>query len=49
MFCKNYNSSNTTFTPNDGEISIIVKIIFVVPVAVIALGVTVWIIRKNKK
>ena len=27
----------------------IVKIIFVVPVAVIALGVIVWIIRKNKK
>lgn len=46
---KNYNSSNTTFTPTDGEISLIVKIIFVVPVAVIALGVIVWIIRKNKK
>ena len=46
---KNYTSSNTTFTPTDGEISIIVKIIFVVPVVVIALGVIVWIIRKNKK
>jgi len=46
---KNYTSTNTTFTPTDGEISIIVKIIFVLPVAVIALGVIVWIIRKNKK
>ena len=46
---KNYTSTNTTFTPTDGEISLIVKIIFVVPVAVIALGIIVWIIRKNKK
>lgn len=46
---KNYTSSSTTFTPTDGEISIIVKIIFVVPVAIIALGVIIWIIRKNKK
>ena len=46
---KNYTSTNTTFTPTDGEISLIVKIIFVVPVAVIALGIIIWIFRKNKK
>ena len=46
---KNYTSSDTSFTATDGEISIIVKIIFVVPVAIIALGIIVWIIRKNKK
>lgn len=46
---KNYTSTNITFTPTDGEISTIVKIIFVVPVAIIALGIIVWIIRKNKK
>ena len=46
---RDYADSQTTFTPTDGEISIIVKIIFVVPVAIIALGIIVWIIRKNKK
>lgn len=46
---KKIASSNTTFTPTDGEISTIVKIIFMVPVVVIALGIVVWIIRKNKK
>lgn len=46
---KNYVESQTSFTPTDGEISIIIKIIFIVPVAIIALGIIVWIIRKNKK
>ena len=46
---KNYSESQTSFTPTDGEKNIIVKIIFVVPVAIIALGIIVWIIRKNKK
>lgn len=46
---KSYLDKSTTFTPTDGEISVIVKIIFVVPVAIIALGIIVWIIRKNKK
>ena len=46
---KNQTSSNVTFTATEGEQDIILKLIFVVPVAIIALGIIVWIIRRNKK
>ncbi|MCI9062848.1 Gldg family protein [Romboutsia sp.] len=46
---RDYADAQTTFTATDGQTNIIVKIIFVVPVAIIALGIIVWIIRKNKK
>ena len=46
---KNQTSSNVTFTATEGEQDLILKIIFVVPVAIIALGIIVWIIRRNKK
>ncbi len=46
---RDYSDSETDFTPTDGEVNIIIKIIFIVPVAIIALGIIVWIVRKNKK
>lgn len=46
---KSYLDKSTTFSATDGEKNTIIKIIFVVPVAIIALGIIVWIIRKNKK
>ena len=46
---RDYSDAQTTFTPTDGQKDIIVKIIFVVPVAIIALGIIVWIVRKNRK
>ena len=46
---RDYNDAQTTFTPTDGEKNIIIKIIFIVPVVIIALGIIIWIVRKNKK
>ena len=46
---KNYANTATTFSATEGQINMIIKIIFIVPVAIIAAGIIVWIIRKNKK
>ena len=46
---KNYVNTSMMFNATEGQINIIVKIIFIVPVAIIVAGIIVWIIRKNKK
>lgn len=46
---KSYSDSVTSFTPTDGEKSTIMKIIFIVPIAIMLLGLIIWIRRKNKK
>lgn len=46
---KSYSDSVTSFTPTDKEKTNILIIIFVVPVAIIVLGIIIWIIRKRRK
>ena len=43
------HTSQSDFTPTDGQKSIILKIIFIVPLAIIILGIIVWQIRRRKK
>ena len=45
---KSYSDSETSFTPTEGEKSTIMKVIFIVPVAVMGIGLIVWIKRKNR-
>ena len=42
---KSYSDSQTTFTPTQKQISIILFIIFTVPFVIIAIGIIVWIYR----
>ena len=45
---KSYTDSETSFTANEQEKIIIITIIFAVPVAIIIIGIIVWIIRKRR-
>ena len=45
---KSYTDSETEFTPTDEQAGIIMAIIFVVPIAIILLGIVVWQIRKRR-
>lgn len=45
---KDYTKSSD-FTPTDGQKLIIVRIIFIVPIAIILLGFIVWQVRRRKK
>ncbi len=45
---KSYSDSQTTFTPSERAKTIIMIIIFVVPVLVIVAGIIVWVIRKRR-
>lgn len=45
---KSYSDSVTSFTPTDKEKSVIMAIVFIVPIAVIFLGIVVWIIRRRR-
>ena len=42
-------SSGVTFTATDGQKEIIKRIIFIVPIAIIVLGIIVWQVRRRKK
>ena len=45
---KDYTKSSD-FTPTDGQKLTIVRIIFIVPIAIILLGFIVWQVRRRKK
>ena len=42
-------SGTSSYTATDGQRALIMKIIFIVPIAIIALGIVVWQIRRRKK
>lgn len=46
---KSYSDSQTTFNPTDGDKALIMKIIFIVPVVIIAVGIIVWVLRKRRQ
>ena len=45
---KDYNNVSS-FTATDGQKSLIMKVIFIVPIAVIIIGIIVWQMRRRKK
>ncbi len=45
---KNYNNVSN-FTATDAQKSLIMKVVFIIPIAIIILGIIVWIVRKRKK
>ena len=46
---KNYSDSETTFTATDAQKSLIMKVIFIVPIVIIVIGIIIWRIRKNRQ
>ena len=42
-------SAESSFTATDGQKSIIMKIVFTVPILIIIIGIIVWQIRRRKK
>ena len=45
---KNYNNSSN-FTATEAQKSLIMKVVFIVPIAIIIIGIIVWQIRRRKK
>ena len=45
---KDYNNSSS-FTATDAQKNLIMRVVFIVPIAIIILGFVVWQIRKRKK
>lgn len=45
---KSYSDSETSFTPTDYEKTIIIIVIFAVPVLIMIVGIIVWVIRKRR-
>ena len=46
---KSYSDSITTFTPTEGQKALIMRIIFAVPLVIIAIGIIIWIIRRRRQ
>lgn len=46
---KSYTDSVTDFTATDGQKTVIMKIIFIVPIAIILIGLIIWINRKRRQ
>lgn len=45
---KSYSSSGTEFSITDGDKEIILKIIFIIPVLIIAIGIAIWVSRNHR-
>lgn len=45
---KDYNNSSS-FTATDAQKNLIMRVVFIVPIAIMILGFVIWVIRKRKK
>ena len=46
---KSYSDSITDFTATDAQKSLIMKIIFIVPIAIIIIGLIIWFNRRRRQ